>query len=192
VASLIEPFAGADAEAVATRLLNRFGSLHRALVSPQGIEEHSEDADVLRKMRAARALVLAAAKEKISRRRVEADDPDLHDYLKDLLGPHAHELLHANFLESRHGYIADECIASGTSGRLTASTRNLVARAFDLGARALILAHNHPSGSALPSPEDVAATARIGGLTAELDLALIDHLIVTRHQVFSLRAGALL
>jgi DNA repair protein RadC len=192
VASLIEPFAGTNAEAVATRLLDRFGSLHRALVSQQGIDEPGEDADVLNKMRAARALVLAAAREEIARRRVMADDPDLHDYLKGLLGPHVHELLHAVFLDSRHGYIADECIASGTSDRLTGSARNLVARAFDLGARALILAHNHPSGSALPSPDDVATTARLGNLAAELDLALIDHLIVTQHQVYSFRAGGLL
>ena len=187
MASVLEPFAGTDAEAVAGRLVSRFGSLHRALVSPQGID--GEDAEVLRTIRAARALVLAAAREEISRRPVKADDPALHVYLKDLLGPHAHERLHAVFLDDRHGYIADECIASGSSGRLTGSTRNLIARAFDLGARAIILAHNHPSGCAHPSSEDVDATARIRRIAAELDLALIDHLIVTRHEVFSFRAG---
>lgn len=190
MASLLEPFAGADAQAVATRLVRRFGSIHRALVAPHGVD--GEDADVLRTMRAARALVLAAAREDISRRPVKADDPGLHAYLKDLLGPHAYELLHVVFLDGRHGYLGDESIASGSAGRLTGSTRHLVARAFDLGARALILAHNHPSGSARPSPEDVAATAQIARIAAELDLALIDHLIVTRHEVFSFRAEGLL
>ena len=192
MASLIEPFAGARAETIATRLLNRFGSLHRALISPDGGEDPEEDADVLRKMRAARILVLEAAREEIVRRPVAANDPALHDYLKDLLGSQPHEILHAIFLDSGHGYIADECIASGTSSRLIGSTRRLVARAFDLGARALILAHNHPSGSALPSQEDVATTARIGKLAAELDLTLIDHLVVTQRQVFSFRAEGLL
>lgn len=160
------------------------------MVSPA--ENGGEDAEVLDKMRAARALVLAAAREDIARHRVRADDPALHAYLQNLLGWHSHELLHAVFLDGRHGYIADECIASGSSARLTGSTRNLVARAFDLGARAIILAHNHPSGHASPSADDVAATVRIGRLAAELDLALIDHLIVTRREVFSFRADGLL
>ena len=192
MASLIEPFTGAGAEAVAGRLLDRFGSLHRALVSPDGVDESGEDADVLRRMRAARLMVLGAAREEFARRPVAANDPDLHGYLRGLLGAQPLETLHAIFLDSEHGYITDESIASGGSSRLTGSTRRLVARAFDLGARGLILAHNHPSGSALPSEHDIVTTARIGHLAAELDLTLVDHLIVTRRRVFSFRAEGLL
>lgn len=192
MANLIEPFAGGHAEAVASRLLDRFGSLHRALISPDGIDPQDEDAEVLCKMRAARTMVLEASREEVVRRPVKADDPALHGYLKNLLGGQPQEQLHAVFLDSGHGYIADECIASGAASHLAGSTRRLIARSFDLGARALILAHNHPSGFAQPSATDVTTTERIGNLAAELDLALIDHLIVTRHQVFSFRAARLL
>ena len=192
VANLIEPFAGARAEAVAGRLLARFGSLNGALTSPSDLDDSEEDADVLRKMRAARVLVLEATREEIARRPVSSRDPSLHGYLTNLIGHQPHEVLHAVFLDGGHGYIADECIARGNAGRLLGSTRRLVARAFELGARGVILAHNHPSGIARPSQEDMASTARINDLVAELDLALIDHLIVTRHQVFSFAAEALL
>lgn len=143
-------------------------------------------------MRAARILVLEAAREQIVRKPVSARDPSLHDYLKNLLGTQPHETLHAVFLDAEHGYITDECIAAGNGERLLGSTRRLVERAFDLRARGLILAHNHPSGSARPSEEDVATTARIGDLIGELDLALVDHLIVTQANVFSFRAAGLL
>lgn len=192
VANLIEPFAGAHAEAVAGRLLARFGSLNGALVSPSALDDCDEDAEVLRKMRAARVLVLEAAREEIARRPVSAEDPSLHGYLRNLLGYLPHEVLHAVFLDGGLGYIADECIACGSPGRLLGSTRRLFARAFELGAQGLILAHNHPSGHARPSEEDIATTTRIGDLAAELDLTLIDHLIVTRHQVFSFGAEGLL
>lgn len=147
---------------------------------------------MLRKMRAARILVLEAAREQIVRKPVSARDPSLHAYLKGLLGTQPHETLHAVFLDAEHGYIADECIAAGNGERLLGSTRRLVERAFDLRARGLILAHNHPSGSARPSEEDIATTARIGDLIGELDLALVDHLIVTQASVFSFRAAGLL
>lgn len=192
MANLIAPFAGARAEAVAARLLERFGSLNRALIATDGDDDVGEDADVLRTIRAARLLVLEAAREDIARRAVSPRDPALHGYLRHLLGGRSHEALHAVFLDAEHGYIADECLAPGTSNAVVASIRHLVARSFDLGARGLILAHNHPSGSALPSEEDITTTARIGSLAASLDLTLIDHLIVTQGQVFSFRKEGLL
>jgi DNA repair protein RadC len=192
VANLIEPFAGAQAEAVAGRLIARFGSLNGALVSADSPDESGEDAEVLRKMRAARVLVLEATREEIARRPVSAGDPSLHGYLKNLLAHQPHEVLHAVFVDGCHGYIADESISRGGVDRLSINTRRLVARAFELGARGLILAHNHPSGDARASEEDITTTARISALMAELELALIDHLIVTRHQVFSFRAEGLL
>lgn len=192
VANLIEPFAGIDAGAVASRLLARFGSLSSALTSTVEDDGAGEDAEVLRKMRAARVLVLEAAREQIVRRPVSALDPALHAYLRNLLGGQPHEELHAIFLAADHGYIADERIASGNGERLVGSMRRLVARAFELQARGLILVHNHPSGNAQASEEDIATTARLNDLVGELDLALVDHLIVTRAKVFSFRAAGLL
>ena len=192
MANLIEPFAGPHAEAVAGRLLQRFGSLHRALASLDDDDGPAEDAAVLRQVRAARKLVLEASREEIARQPVSPADAGLHAYLKALLGDQPNEVLHAVFVDRRHGYIADERVSSGSLSRISGSTRHLMTRAFELGAHGLILAHNHPSGCARPSRCDIETTARIGEVTAELELALLDHLIVTRRAVFSFRAGGLL
>lgn len=188
MANLLEPFAGAQAEAVAGRLLQRFGSLHRALISPEEDGEPAEDADVLRQVRAARKLVLEASREEIARQPVGAGDAGLHEYLKGLLGSQTHEVLHAVFLDRGSGYIADEHVSVGTHSRISGSTRQLIKRALELGARSVILAHNHPSGCPLPSQCDIDTTARIREMAAELELALLDHLIVTQRAVFSFRA----
>jgi len=191
VASLIEPFAGPHAEAVAGRLLQRFGSLHRALISPDD-DEAAEDAEILRQVRAARKLVLEASREEIARQPVLAGDRELHEYLKGLLGSETNEILHAVFLDRSHGYIADERVSAGSHSRISGCTRHLISRAFELGARGMILVHNHPSGCPLPSQCDVDTTLRIRALTAELEVALLDHLVVTQRAVFSFREEGLL
>jgi DNA repair protein RadC len=192
VAELIKPFVGPGADAVAARLLKRFGSLQRALISAGEEDPETEDSDVLRTIRAARLLVVRAARQDIARAPVSAADPELHRYLQHLLGAQPHEAAHAVFVDSGHGYLSDECIAPGLSSQVVASARHLVARAFDLGARGMILAHNHPSGSASPSEQDIATTRNLGNLMVALDLTLLDHLIVTRREVFSFREKGLL
>lgn len=192
MADLIEPFAGAHAEAVAGRLIQRFGSLHAALVAPVEESERGEDTEILRLMRAARKLVLAASREEIVREPVSPDSPRLREYLMGLLGSQRHEVLHAVFLDRSQGYIADERVAAGSRSSIAGGMRPLIGRALELGACGVILAHNHPSGCPLPSQSDIDTTARIASLAAELELSLRDHLIVTQRAVFSFRAEGLL
>jgi DNA repair protein RadC len=61
-----------------------------------------------------------------------------------------------------------------------------------VGAQGIILAHNHPSGSSEPSKADIDATRRLAGLLEELDLLLVDHLIVGRSEITSMRKGGFL
>jgi DNA repair protein RadC len=67
--------------------------------------------------------------------------------------------------------------------------RPLVERALELGAAGFLLAHNHPSGRCRPSADDVSGTLRLAEVAEALELSLIDHLIVTRTRVFSMRLG---
>ena len=68
----------------------------------------------------------------------------------------------------------------------------MIERALALGAAGFVLAHNHPSGDCRPSADDLAGTRQIAGIAEALELTLIDHLIVTRRCVYSMRAGGCL
>ena len=99
------------------------------------------------------------------------------------------ERFHAIFLDARRGYLDDCCLAAGSSAHLAIRLRDLFARALALDAQAMIVAHNHPSGNCRPSMHDVAATQRLAAISRELGIELLDHLIVTREKVYSMRAG---
>ena len=194
VANLLRPFAGHLAESAAGRLINRFGSLGRALAaSPQQLTSAlGGDPDLARFIVAARTLFETGLREQISHVPVSVRDPAFHEYLRLMIGRSATECLHATFVTTEWGYLADDVIASGSMGHVEANLRGLLNRAFDLGAHGIILAHNHPSRSAEPSQQDIALTRRIAAFTKSVDILLLDHLIVGGNQVTSMRERGLL
>jgi DNA repair protein RadC len=68
----------------------------------------------------------------------------------------------------------------------------LAARAFEVGARAVVLAHNHPSGEASPSEADITVTQRLNRSLSELEIVLFDHVIVGGATIYSMRGAGLL
>jgi DNA repair protein RadC len=191
VAELFAPFAGADAEPLAKRLIGRFGSLRRVLDAslPQlraaaGGYESAVDA-----IFGARRLVEAALGEELVGTPVDGGDPAIHRYLRARIGSAPEERLHAIFADGARGYLADEPVVMGSASRIEARVRPLVERALELGAAGFLLAHNHPSGRCRPSADDVSGTLRLAEVAEALELSLIDHLIVTRTRVFSMRLG---
>lgn len=141
---------------------------------------------------AARDLVYEAMRCGISSSRVDLDDSRLHRYLQQKLGLRANEALLAIFADPSGRYLADEVISEGTGRRLLFDARGLLRRAFALNASGLLVAHNHPSGDARASSEDQRATEIFKEVCSTLEIELIDHLIVTRHSIYSMRRAALL
>jgi DNA repair protein RadC len=194
VAHLFEPFAGRGSEVVAEQLIRQFGGLGRALsASPEQLAIALPDhPDVVATLLAARRLFDAGLRERISRSSVGIADRDFHEYLRRRIGKSAVECLLATFVTHDWGYLGDEQITSGTSGQVDANLRILLARAFDLGAHGIILAHNHPSGSCEPSEADIVLTRRIAALTASVDVQLLDHLIIGADTIVSMRERGLI
>ena len=124
--------------------------------------------------------------------KVDSADPQLHRYLAARLGALSEERMHAVFIDTRGGYISDETIAVGGSASLPVRCRTLFQRALAVEAQALLLAHNHPSGDSGASREDVAVTRELTAIARQLDLKIIDHLIVTSTEVFSMKRAGLL
>jgi DNA repair protein RadC len=89
-----------------------------------------------------------------------------------------HEELHAVWLDGHHRIIACEVLAKGAVDRAAIDPRVVVQLALQRNARAVVLAHNHPSGVAEPSAEDVALTGRVREVLALFDVELLAHFVV--------------
>ena len=131
--------------------------------------------------------------------REEALSPDqragaMIAYLREVvLAPPAHrERGHAIFVDARSAWIGDAPCGIGTMSALTLRMRALLGEALRHDAAGIILAHSHPSGHCRPSGCDIAATRRLAEVALALDIAMIDHLIITTDAVYSMRAGGLL
>lgn len=194
MANLLRPFAGKRADHAASRLIGHFGSLGAALAaSPEQLAcALGRERDLVRAIVAARTLVAAGLYERVWRATVSVRDPAFRDYLRMLIGKSPTECLHATFVTHDWGYLADETLTHGATTQVEGDLRRLLSRAFDVGAHGVILAHNHPSGSAEPSAADIALTLRIAELTKSVGVQLLDHLIVGGIDIVSMRERELI
>ncbi|WP_338243171.1 JAB domain-containing protein [Aurantiacibacter hainanensis] len=138
---------------------------------------------------AAKALVHLGFQEQLIGAPVDRGDPRLHAYLRAKLLHPSQECLFAIFMDRGGRYLGGEIASIGDANRLQVSVRSIVHRALDTEASAILLAHNHPSGDCNPSPRDITETRRLASILAAIDLALVDHLIVSSNGVFSLEKG---
>ena len=104
------------------------------------------------------------------------------------LGSEEREHFEAAFLNTRHQLIAVERLFSGTVDGAEVHPRIVVQRALALNASAVLLAHNHPSGSTEPSAADRALTARLKAALGLVDVRLLDHFVVTAGEAASMAA----
>lgn len=107
------------------------------------------------------------------------------------LGSINRELLLVIFLDQQGRYIFDDIVASGDNRAVRGRFRSIIAKALANETTGVILVHNHPSGSLIPSVEDLQFTRELAALCRPLDLVLIDHLIVTNEHALSLRKAKL-
>ncbi len=183
-----------DTRALARALIARFGSFAGAISAPLpellGIEGIGEAvAAALRTVQAAaHRLALAEVKEAP----VLASWDRLLAYLTAVLARERVEQFRVLFLDNRNRLLADEVQAQGTVNHTPVYPREVVKRALELQASALILVHNHPSGDPGPSAEDVAMTAAVKAAAETLSLRLHDHLVIGNGRWVSLRAEGLI
>lgn len=123
--------------------------------------------------------------ETLMRSRIRADAKQLSDpsaagsMFRYRLASHDREVLSVAFLDTRHKVIAVEDLFAGTIDGTEVHTREICKRALVLGAAAIIMAHNHPSGSLEPSAADRACTQRCKQALALIDVRLLDHFVVS-------------
>jgi DNA repair protein RadC len=116
----------------------------------------------------------------------------LLDYCHTTMAHRETEQFRVLYLDRKNVLIADEEQARGTVDHVPVYPREVIKRALELNASALILVHNHPSGDPTPSESDLAMTAQIAQAAQVLGLVLHDHLIVGKSRELSFRAQGFL
>lgn len=174
---------------IAASLLARYESLEGlARAHPQGLAEEPGVGPV-------RAIRLHAALT-AGRRSLRNATPSL-DAVDSSAAAWAHlgpgldskqdEELHALFLDRRLMPLAKRALTHGSDAYTVVDPRQIYREAVRLGASALVLAHNHPSGDPTPSPQDLEVTERVARAGAVLGITLVDHLICGKERWNSLR-----
>lgn len=113
-------------------------------------------------------------------------------YLRAGLAGRAREQLRGLFLDKRNRLIRDEVLAEGTVDHVQVYPREIMRRALELGAAALVLAHNHPGGLEVPTAADVEATRQVIEAGRALRIAVHDHFLIADRRVVSFKALGLL
>jgi DNA repair protein RadC len=116
----------------------------------------------------------------------------LIDYCTAAMSRSPHEEFRVLFMDRKNMLIADEVQGKGTIDHTPVYPREILKRALELGASAIILVHNHPSGDPTPSRADIDMTREIAKAAAALKIALHDHIVVARGGVTSFKAQGLL
>jgi len=130
-----------------------------------------------------------ATRADLDRRPVLANSRTLRDYLMVHLADEANEHVRILYLNAYDRLIVDELHASGTPSGTPFCVRTIAARALEVGAMNVIVAHNHPSGLRESSRADIVQTIALEAALDALGITLIDHLIVTRGGLSSVRAA---
>lgn len=183
-----------DVKPLAKRLIQKFGSFAgviaaepAALLAVDGVGETT-----LAALKLARASALRLARAEAMKRDVVSSWQALLDYCRSRIAFAGIEEFHVLFLDGKNAVIAAERQQTGTVNHAPVYPREVMKRALELGAQALIVVHNHPSGDPTPSDADIAMTRELRDAAGHLGLALHDHLIIARGGHVSFRALGLL
>jgi DNA repair protein RadC len=181
------------AEQTAERLLKQFGSLGQLLAESRATLSASlQSGALVGVIVSAKAMVLESLREQMQRVSFDLNDPDVLCYLAAVMQNAVEERCHAIFLDTNLGFITEELIAAGDWSAVRIRLRPLMRRAVELDAANLVLFHNHPSGRAEPSAQDIEFTLVASGIAEALGICIYDHLIVAGPRVFSMRAAGIL
>jgi DNA repair protein RadC len=178
-----------DTKDLAKRLIARFGSFAEVVNAPAERlrEVKGLGQSAIAEFRLIQAATLRVAKARIVERPALTSWSQVVDYLRIAQGFESREQFRILFLDKRNTLIADEVQGRGTVDHTPVYVREVVKRALEVSATAIILVHNHPSGDPTPSKADVDMTKLIVDALKPVGIAVLDHVIVGRNGHASLK-----
>ena len=182
-----------DTKQLAKDLIGRFGGIGPLLCA---------DADALRReglsdgiigaLKIAEASALRLLETRVEGRPILSSWAALGDYLQAAMGHSAIEQVRVLFLNARNMLIANEAMWTGSVDEASVHVREIIARAIQLGATAIIIVHNHPSGDPSPSSQDIRLTRDLIEAGRHMKIMVHDHVIVGSQGRTSLKAQGLI
>ena len=183
-----------DVKPLAHDLIKRFGDFNRVITAP---DTHLRQVNgvgeaVITELKIVEGAAQRLARARVMQRPVISSWDAVLDYCHTTMAHRETEHFRVLFLDRKNTLIADEEQAKGTVDHVPVYPREIVKRALELNASALILVHNHPSGDPTPSQSDIDMTAQVQTACDALGLVLHDHLIIGKEQELSFRANGYL
>jgi len=183
-----------DTKPLAKALLAKFGSFAEVIHAPvarlreiDGLGEAS-----INQIKLIAAAAQRVAKSEVKQRAALSSWNDVIDYCRASMAFADKEQFRLLFLDKRNQLIADEVQQTGTVDHTPVYPREVIKRALELSATALILVHNHPSGDPTPSQADIQMTKAIIAIATPLGISVHDHIIVGRNGHASLKGMKLI
>ncbi|WP_182911951.1 JAB domain-containing protein [Sphingomonas cavernae] len=155
------------------------GTAHKQIIS---------DARAIALIAMTRTVMLNVLHARLDEGPVMSNDRAVADYAQARLGHAPVETVLLLLLNDQNELIRDLCLSTGTVDATAIAPREVVRHILNANARAILLAHNHPSGDPTPSLADKAITNRIARVVEGLGVTLVDHVIVARGRWHSMRA----
>jgi DNA repair protein RadC len=183
-----------DTKPIAKELLKKFGSFAEVLHAPEArLREVRGIGDVsITQLKLMAAAASRVAKGEIKRSVALSSWNDVIDYCRTGMAFADKEQFRILFLDKRNQLISDEVQQVGTVDHTPVYPREVIKRALELSATALILVHNHPSGDPTPSQADIQMTKAIIDIAAPLGISVHDHIIVGKNGHASLKGMRLI
>lgn len=183
-----------DVKPLAKALIARFGSFAEVVSArPERLAEVEGLGEAaIAEIRIIEAAARRLAKSSIEKRPSMSSFAAVVDYCRTAMAFLDHEEFRILFLTKKNFLIADEVQGVGTVDHAPVYPREIMRRALELGASALILVHNHPSGDPAPSTEDIYLTHQIIAVGKSLKILVHDHLIIGKHGHASLKGMRLI
>ena len=183
-----------DVKPLARKLIETFGDFGSVIGAPskQLNAVKGVGTSVVTELKIVEAAAQRLARSKVIHHHVVASWNALIDYCHTVMDHREVEQFRILFLDRKNRLIADEEQARGTVDHVPVYPREVVKRALDLNASALILVHNHPSGDPTPSESDISVTRQIQYACDVMGLSVHDHIIVGKSKEISFRSKGLL
>ncbi|MGV1015370.1 MAG: RadC family protein [Methyloceanibacter sp.] len=183
-----------DTKPLAKALIARFGSFAETVNAPEELLREAPgigDAAII-ELKLVRAAALRLMRGEVFERPVLSSWAQVLDYCRASMGFEAKEQFRILFLDKRNQIIADEVQQKGTVDHTPVYVREVVKRALELSATAIVLVHNHPSGDPTPSRADIEMTKQIVVAAKPLGVMVHDHIIVGKQGHASFRGLGLI
>ncbi len=183
-----------DTKPLAKALLARFGSFAEVIAAPRArlLEIQGVGESVANHLKIVEAAAQRLGKTAVIGRAALSSWSALLDYCTAAMARSDREEFRVLFLDRKNVLIADEVQNRGTVDHAPVYPREIVKRALELSASAMILVHNHPSGDSTPSKADIAMTREIVTAAKALGISVHDHLVIGRAGHSSFKALGLL